>query len=83
MLFLKLKVNVVSVSVFAIVLNILSKHTPLFFPLLQPHPNVKLPFHNNNLYVKISLDLGLNRVVFEVDCQIVVNAFLNNSLYVN
>jgi len=33
--------------------------------------------------LQISLDLGLNRVVFEIDCQLVVNAVLGNSSYVN
>ena len=33
--------------------------------------------------LQISLDLGLNRVVFEIDCQLVVNVVLGNSFYVN
>jgi len=33
--------------------------------------------------LQIALDLGLNWVVFENDCQLVVNAVLNNSSYMN
>jgi len=33
--------------------------------------------------LQIALDLGLNRVVFETDCQLVVNDALSNSPYVN
>jgi len=33
--------------------------------------------------LQISLDLGLTRVVFETDCQLVVNAVLGNNSYVN
>ena len=33
--------------------------------------------------LQIALDLGLNRVVFETDCQLVVNVVLSNSTYVN
>jgi len=33
--------------------------------------------------LQIALNLGLNRVVFESDCQLVVNAVLNNSSYMN
>ena len=33
--------------------------------------------------LQIALDLGLNRVVFKSDCQLVVNAVLNNSSYMN
>jgi len=33
--------------------------------------------------LQIALDLGLNQVVFESDCQLVMNAVLNNSSYMN
>jgi ribonuclease HI len=33
--------------------------------------------------LQIALDLGLNRVVFETDCQLVVNVVLSNNTYVN
>jgi len=33
--------------------------------------------------LQIALDLGLNRVVFETDCRLVVNVVLSNSPYVN
>jgi ribonuclease HI len=33
--------------------------------------------------VQIALDLGLNRVVFKSDCQLVMNAVFNNSAYMN
>jgi len=33
--------------------------------------------------LQVALNLGLNRVVFESDCQLVVNAVLNNSSYMN
>jgi hypothetical protein len=33
--------------------------------------------------LQIALGLGLNQVVFETDCQLVVNVVLNNSSYVN
>jgi len=33
--------------------------------------------------LQIALELGLNRVVFESDCQLAVNAVLNNRSYMN
>jgi len=33
--------------------------------------------------LQIALNLGLNWVVFESDCQLVMNAILNNSSYMN
>jgi len=33
--------------------------------------------------LQIALELGLNRVVFESNCQLVVNAVLNNRSYMN
>jgi hypothetical protein len=33
--------------------------------------------------LQIALDLGLNPIVFEIDCQLVVNVVLSNSPYVN
>jgi ribonuclease HI len=33
--------------------------------------------------IQIALDKGLNRVIFETDCQVVANVVLSNNLYVN
>jgi len=32
--------------------------------------------------IQIAIDLGLSRVVFIIDCQLVVNAVLNNSFFI-
>jgi len=44
-LFSKLMENLVLVSIFERALDILSKHTPRYFPLLQLRPSVKLSLY--------------------------------------
>jgi hypothetical protein len=79
--FLKPKENLVLIFVFEKTLDNLSKLTQLFFPFIPTAAECEATAIQQAL--QISLDLGLNRVVFETDCQLVVNAVLGNSSYVN
>jgi hypothetical protein len=79
--FLKLKENLVLVSVFeTITLDNLYKLTQ-WFPSIPTAVECEATAIQQAL--QISLDLGLNRVVFESYCQLVVNADLGNSSHVN
>ena len=74
--FLKLKENLVLVFVFGIALDNVQAHS-IVFPSTPTAAECEVTTIQQAL--QIPLDLGLDRVVFETDCQLIVNAVLGNS----
>jgi len=78
--FLKLKENLVLVSVFRDILGCLIQTRSMVFPY------VTTAFYSQattlQQVLQIILDLCLNLVVFESDCQPVVNVIRNNNSYI-